>query len=336
MVDRFNALAQDILQKQLAETKEEELEKLSRQYPYFAPAQFLLLKKLQPHTEAYNAQYQKAIIFHYDPLSFEQFLHDQPSLDFLKVPEVEEPSVHEVEQEPQPFHTEEEKIIDHDENDFVIEERKDEIVFIKEEISEGEEREVEIQLEREEETFVPPVVSMNNEPIETKNWAPYESKDEETSLPDETDLEEEQSFEQELPKIVFNQPAEPKPSDLTFEPYHTVDYFASQGIKISQDAAGQDKFGKQLKSFTDWLKTMKKLPVTEISSHLSKSTEQKVENLAEHSVEDAEVVTESMAEVWLKQGKLEKAREVYEKLSLLNPSKSAYFATKIRNLTEQN
>ena len=107
-----------------------------------------------------------------------------------------------------------------------------------------------------------------------------------------------QSFEKELPKIVFNQPAEPKASDLTFEPYHTVDYFASQGIKISQDAAGQDKFGKQLKSFTDWLKTMKKLPATEISSHLSKSTEQKVENLAEHSVEDAEVVTESMAEVW--------------------------------------
>ena len=294
MVDRFNALAQDILQKQLAETNEDDLEKLSRQYPYFAPAQFLLLKKLRPNTDAYNAQYQKAIIFHYDPLSFEHFLQDESELDFLQVPEVQEKPGKE---EPDAFHTEEEKAFDSAEieNDFVT-----------------------------------------GETTEVKNWEQYESTDKKTSLPDETDLEEEQSFEQELPKIVFNQPAEPKASDLTFEPYHTVDYFASQGIKISQDAAGQDKFGKQLKSFTDWLKTMKKLPATEISSHLSKSTEQKVENLAEHSVEDAEVVTESMAEVWLKQGKMEKAREVYEKLSLLNPSKSAYFATKIRNLTEQN
>ena len=335
MVDRFNALAQDILQKQLAETNEDDLEKLSRQYPYFAPAQFLLLKKLRPNTDAYNAQYQKAIIFHYDPLSFEHFLQDESELDFLQVPEVQEKPGKE---EPDAFHTEEEKAFDSAEieNDFVTEARTDEIVFIKEEVSHGEEREVEIQLESEEDPFVAPVVSMNNVTTEVKNWEQYESTDKKTSLPDETDLEEEQSFEQELPKIVFNQPAEPKASDLTFEPYHTVDYFASQGIKISQDAAGQDKFGKQLKSFTDWLKTMKKLPATEISSHLSKSTEQKVENLAEHSVEDAEVVTESMAEVWLKQGKMEKAREVYEKLSLLNPSKSAYFATKIRNLTEQN
>lgn len=51
-------------------------------------------------------------------------------------------------------------------------------------------------------------------------------------------------------------------SALTFEPYHTVDYFASQGIKFSQEELPKDKLGKQLKSFTQWLKTMKRLPST--------------------------------------------------------------------------
>jgi hypothetical protein len=39
-----------------------------------------------------------------------------------------------------------------------------------------------------------------------------------------------------------------------------------------------------------------------------------------------------MAEVWVKQGKLEKAIEVYHKLSLINPSKRAYFAAKLEIL----
>jgi hypothetical protein len=39
-----------------------------------------------------------------------------------------------------------------------------------------------------------------------------------------------------------------------------------------------------------------------------------------------------MAEVLMKQGKREKAIEMFEKLSLMNPSKSAYFAAKIESL----
>jgi hypothetical protein len=57
-----------------------------------------------------------------------------------------------------------------------------------------------------------------------------------------------------------------------------------------------------------------------------------VENLATHSVDDTDVVTEAMAEVWLKQGNIEKAIETYNKLSLLNPAKRAFFAAKIDNL----
>lgn len=39
-----------------------------------------------------------------------------------------------------------------------------------------------------------------------------------------------------------------------------------------------------------------------------------------------------MAEAYIQQGKIAKARDIYEKLSLLNPSKNVYFAAKIESL----
>jgi hypothetical protein len=130
----------------------------------------------------------------------------------------------------------------------------------------------------------------------------------------------------------------PVKDELLFEPYHTVDYFASQGIKFKEEEKPKDKFGQQLKSFTDWLKSMKKLPVSEIAKTVSDSNpaqaEKKVEQMAEHSLAEREVVTEAMAEVWEKQGNGSRAIEIYQKLSLLDPSKSTYFAAKIAALNK--
>jgi hypothetical protein len=119
---------------------------------------------------------------------------------------------------------------------------------------------------------------------------------------------------------------------VTFEPYHTVDYFASQGIRLSPHEATNDTLGKQLKSFTEWLKTMKRLPEVPAPQQTDAASERNVEHLAAHSLNTPEVVTESMAEVWLKQGNRDKAIETYNKLSLRNPAKSAYFAAKIESL----
>lgn len=114
-----------------------------------------------------------------------------------------------------------------------------------------------------------------------------------------------------------------------FEPMHLVDYFASQGIKLSEEVQTGDKLGKQLKSFTDWLKTMKKVHVADASVA---GNEVAVQAMAEKSNAENEVLTEAMAEVFAQQGKAAKAIDVYEKLSLLNTAKSAYFAAKIQNL----
>lgn len=118
---------------------------------------------------------------------------------------------------------------------------------------------------------------------------------------------------------------------IAFEPYHTIDYFASQGIKLAPNDLSKDKFGQQLKSFTEWLRSMKRLPAAETTT-TDEPNQQTVAIAAEHSIEEREVLTEAMAEVWLKQGNTQKAIEVYEKLSLMNSGKSSYFAAKIDEL----
>jgi len=121
------------------------------------------------------------------------------------------------------------------------------------------------------------------------------------------------------------------PGPLIFEPLHTTDYFASQGIKLTDEPVSTDKLGTQLKSFTEWLKSMKKIH-TEKSAPGDEVSDREIQQIAEHSNVNAEVVTEAMAEVLVRQHKYAKATEVYRKLSLINPSKSAYFAAKIASL----
>jgi len=128
------------------------------------------------------------------------------------------------------------------------------------------------------------------------------------------------------------QEALPEESAPIFEPYHTVDYFASQGIRVSHEIRPDDRLGHQLRSFTEWLKTMKRLPETKVEEQLDEVSQQNIQEFAAHSLDEKEVVTETMAEVLIKQNKRNEAVAIYEKLSLLDPSKRAYFAAKIEQL----
>lgn len=134
---------------------------------------------------------------------------------------------------------------------------------------------------------------------------------------------------------VPEQKAEPE-GEIVFQSYHTIDYFASQGIRLQQADLTKDRLGQQLKSFTEWLKSMKKLPNVEgrVAGPEDESRQQAVIQTAATSIQEKEVVTEAMAEVWIKQGNNEKAIDIFNKLSLQNPAKSAYFASKIEQLKQ--
>ena len=152
-------------------------------------------------------------------------------------------------------------------------------------------------------------------------------------IPEQIDL----GNEKNILSAVFSEKAEkelvitPEKEEIFFQPLHASDYFASQGIKLSEDALDADKLGKQLKSFTAWLKTMKKVHPDKLPA-VNIVTETAVQTQAEKSNLEEEIVTEPMAEAYILQNKQAKAIDIYNKLSLLNPAKSAYFATKIESL----
>jgi hypothetical protein len=144
------------------------------------------------------------------------------------------------------------------------------------------------------------------------------------------DLKIASSMEKQLSD--FNKPIDENTElIIATEPYHTVDYFASQGIKVEIDPNAQDKLTKQVRKFTDWLKQMKTITATE-TAVFDTELENEIQLIANDSNETKEVVTETMAEVFEKQGKFSKAIVLYEKLSFLNPDKSTYFANKIQQL----
>ncbi len=99
------------------------------------------------------------------------------------------------------------------------------------------------------------------------------------------------------------------------------DYFAAQGIDIDLSKLPQDKFTQQLRSFTAWLKVIK-----------NKDGEAQTAQIAEKANVPADILTESMAEIWEKQGNKKKAIATYEKLSFIFPEKSVYFASRIEHL----
>lgn len=142
-----------------------------------------------------------------------------------------------------------------------------------------------------------------------------------------------------------------------------TDYFSQQGIEVSTElpemeelapGTAEEKSLLVMMSFEEWLSFInnnsKKAKEEEAEQKALKTMWQKQKLAAAIEEESDEIpetvfemavnsisrsddwVSESMAEVYARQGKAKKAIEIYEKLSLLNPEKNTYFAAKIENL----
>ena len=109
------------------------------------------------------------------------------------------------------------------------------------------------------------------------------------------------------------------------------DYFDSQGIKILEQ---DDKLSMQLKSFTQWLKIVNNQKKKEIK--ITAEQEKNIVELSEKANQILEIETESMATIFINQGKKNQALEIYLKLIKDFPNKSTYFAQKIEQLNIKN
>lgn len=146
--------------------------------------------------------------------------------------------------------------------------------------------------------------------------------------------------------------------ELLIQPLYTEDYFLHQGVEnIASDNQEEDKQLMVVMSFADWLmyfktKTDKEKEEEEdqkalktmwqkekLAAALEEENEEIPEGVFEMAVNSIKIeddlASESLAEILIKQGKFDKAIEMYRKLSLRNPQKNTYFATKIEKLLKE-
>ncbi|NLR80483.1 hypothetical protein [Chitinophaga eiseniae] len=136
-------------------------------------------------------------------------------------------------------------------------------------------------------------------------------------------------------------------TELTFQPLYTDDYFAYKRLKNPEEADELSIQGAaEMKSFTSWLRQMKDNFVGKTSrdwyqQQLHRIYEEDeepevsetVEKMAMNSIVfNNDIVSETLAEIWIRQHQYGNAIKIYQKLSLLNPDKNAYFAQKILEL----
>jgi len=156
-----------------------------------------------------------------------------------------------------------------------------------------------------------------------------------------------------------NEPVVAENDETLILPIYTEDYFLHQGVHVSNDIPETPELTETEKakslmvvmSFSEWLMFYKTRSMQEkeeqedqralksmwqkekLAAALEEENEEIPENVFEMamnsiSVED-DLISESLADIYIKQGKYDRAVEMYRKLSLRNPQKSAYFARKI-------
>ena len=316
----------------LNECSEADLEMLAYQYPWFGTAQLLLAAK-QKQSGRTNAekQLQKAALYFNEPLWLQQQWKKYTKAELVSAEKqvAEELTIPE--------------IISIDENDaaldaealLAVEEMKDEQQAVITDAVLDAEAMLEVEALKEEQEAV-----ITDAVLDAEAMLHAETAKDEAIITNEADIEsaatasiEADAAREEVSQIKIQPEQEDEQPVFTFEPFHTVDYFASQGIKLREEKLADDQLGKQVKSFTQWLRSMKKIYVEE-QKELDSSMEKEVVSIATESNQQTEVITETMAEVLLKQGKRTQAIDLYRKLSLLHPEKSVYFASRIDELKQ--
>lgn len=117
----------------------------------------------------------------------------------------------------------------------------------------------------------------------------------------------------------------PDKTNSAFIPLHVEDYFSALNINLPKEKMSHTNplppttTSSKQKPFIDWLEEF---------SHSYK----KVNSMISSEKNDTPVASETMAEIWIAEKRYDKAILTYEKLSLLFPEKSVYFANKISEL----
>lgn len=340
--------------KDLSLVEEKSLIEMANEYPYFAPIQFLLTAKQKENGQNFLKQAQKTSLYFTNPYWLHYLLEEKQDQSITSEISATQPLITEtpltnialgknfsydpvfpdIEEEPRHKIGAEKK--------FSPGMSIPTIELVKEMMRGIDQQAAKIQIQDTDTNIdLPAADTISEIPLYpttkenislTSHQEPYQSASyDETIATDLSNSKIANLLSSQLAE--FKKPiAEEEKLEIAREPMYTVDYFASQGIKIDLSSIPQDKLTTQLRRFTDWLKYMKKDNPNPIDLGTRQDLEDAVEIIAKTSNEQKEIVTETMAEVLQKQGQIDKAIQLYIKLSFINPEKSAYFAGKIQHL----
>lgn len=111
--------------------------------------------------------------------------------------------------------------------------------------------------------------------------------------------------------------------------------------KIEEQSANSQPKASKKPRRTNQIEIIEKFiaddPRIDVQKRAAAESEQKQEDLAEKSLKSQDTfITETMAKLMLKQGKSKKAIDIYQKLGLKFPEKSAYFASQIEKVKSKH
>lgn len=127
---------------------------------------------------------------------------------------------------------------------------------------------------------------------------------------------------------------------------HLIPYPNAEADEAVEVISEQDT-ADEVRSFVDWLQQLNTAPskgneqnrlidkfITDAPRMVVVKTDEKQKDLTQKQQFDEKLLmTETLAEVYFKQGKLKKAKKAYEILALKYPEKSGFFADRIRKIT---
>jgi tetratricopeptide (TPR) repeat protein len=185
-------------------------------------------------------------------------------------------------------------------------------------------------------------------------------------IEEEPEVQEPEIIEEEPVQLdKLSSPLNSEEDNPLISPIYTEDYFLHQGIEVSNEIPDSvedlgishtdaDQSLMVVMSFAEWLQHFKSKSQKEkeeekgqkalksmwqkekLAAALEEENDEIPENVFEMAMtsitNEDDLVSESLAEIYVKQEKYDRAIEMYKKLSLRNPQKSAYFARKIESL----
>lgn len=347
---------------------------LSKTYPYFVPAKYIEASNYNSEHPFAPAILNKMRLYMGDWVSFHQFLQEsqkkstesnrhttEVNADLEEFKDDEQEYFFDTyEEEQEGIKAEEQPIMEnsHDEED----DDDDDFDFDLFNEKENKEEPYAAFDARKEKPKIPEQQGITNhtspeqKPEVTHEPEPQPIKEEVVAETEETAMEEMQiTAEDEQPPIIKHK------EEPLIQPIYSEDYFLHQGVEDEEAVKEDEEDEKQLMvmmSFSDWLmhfktKTEKQKEEEEdqralktmwqkekLAAALEEENDEIPEEVFEMAVNsikaEEDLASETIAEILIRQGKYDKAIDMYRKLSLRNPQKTLTLQAKLKNSLKKN